>query len=556
MTARPDYKSLDAAAALVDAQIRAKPAQAAQHPVSEPPAWMDEPPSDLETSASKPRAARKIEEAGPIPLPADLMPVEPLPMKALPDALHPWIADVSERMQCPPDFVAVPMLIGAASLVARRIAIRPQGRTEWTEKANLWALVVGRPGMMKSPAMSAALAPLERLEAKAAEEFFGAVEAHTADLRIHKMRTEATEKLARQKIAKDPTADLSGAFDGLDELPAPVRQRLIVNDLTYEAMGDILASNPDGILSVRDEMRGLLLSLAREENANARAFYLQAWSGGRYTFDRITRGSQTIPDVRLSMIGCIQPGPLSAFIRGASVGGSMDDGMVQRFLMCWPDQSGEWRNVDRYPDSAAKREAYNVFDRLHALRATDTAAIQETDFNGEPDGLPFLRFDPAALEAFEDWRSGLEARLRGPDIDAATEGALSKFRKHVPALALTLHVIDGNSGPVSLQSTVRALALADYFESHAKRAYASGVRPVVGAAKSIMKRVQAGALPAMFTARDVHQRGWSGLTDREVVGEALDMLATHRQLIEIEEAPGAKGGRPKVAFTVNDRVTA
>jgi len=59
MTARPDYKSLDAAAALVDAQIRAKPAQAAQRPVSEPPAWMDEAPSEAPISASKPRAASK-----------------------------------------------------------------------------------------------------------------------------------------------------------------------------------------------------------------------------------------------------------------------------------------------------------------------------------------------------------------------------------------------------------------------------------------------------------------------------------------------------------------
>ena len=52
MTARPDYKSLDAAAALVDAQIRAKPAQAAQRPVSEPPAWMDEAPSEAPISAA------------------------------------------------------------------------------------------------------------------------------------------------------------------------------------------------------------------------------------------------------------------------------------------------------------------------------------------------------------------------------------------------------------------------------------------------------------------------------------------------------------------------
>lgn len=65
MTARPDYKSLDAAAALVDAQIRAKPAQAAHRPASEPPAWMDDVPPDISRirhldvpeKVSKPRAA-------------------------------------------------------------------------------------------------------------------------------------------------------------------------------------------------------------------------------------------------------------------------------------------------------------------------------------------------------------------------------------------------------------------------------------------------------------------------------------------------------------------
>ncbi|NRT58662.1 DUF3987 domain-containing protein, partial [Sphaerotilus uruguayifluvii] len=270
--------------------------------------------------------------------------------------------------------------------------------------------------------------------------------------------------------------------------------------------------------------------------------------------DRITRGTLTIPSVRLSLVGCIQPGPLASFIRGASVGGSMDDGMVQRFMMCWPDQSGDWRNVDRHPDSAAKRAAFDVFERLHRLQAADLGAVQPVDFNGDAEGVPFLRFAPDALELFEDWRAGLEDRLRSPEIDAATEGALSKFRKHVPALALTLHAIDGHAGPVGRQATVRALALADYFESHARRAYASGVRPVVAAAKALMRKVQAGALSAMFSARDVHQRGWSGLTDREVVGEALELLATHRHLIEIEETPGAKGGRPRVVYTVNTGV--
>lgn len=82
----------------------------------------------------------------PTPLPADLEPVEPFPLEAMPDSVRPWCADVADRMQCPLDFVAVPLLIGLASLAARKVAIRPQMNTDWTEHANLWALIVGRPG--------------------------------------------------------------------------------------------------------------------------------------------------------------------------------------------------------------------------------------------------------------------------------------------------------------------------------------------------------------------------------------------------------------------------
>ena len=51
----------------------------------------------------------------PQPLPPELLPVEPFPMAALPDAFGPWVRDVAERMHCPPDFVAVPLLVAGAS---------------------------------------------------------------------------------------------------------------------------------------------------------------------------------------------------------------------------------------------------------------------------------------------------------------------------------------------------------------------------------------------------------------------------------------------------------
>jgi putative DNA primase/helicase len=321
----------------------------------------------------------------------------------------------------------------------------------------------------------------------------------------------------------------------------------VVNDLTYEKLGEILAANPDGVLSVRDEMRGLFMSLSREESAPARAFYLQAWSGGSYTFDRIGRGTVTVADARLSIIGGIQPGPLSDLVQQARRGAA-DDGMIERFLIAWPDAPGEWREVDRWPDSEGKRRAWETFERLDALAADALGAERESDMHDKPRGLPFLRFDDEAREAFGEWRSEFERTIRAAEGEGL-EGALSKFRHHVPALALALHVIDGGTGPVTLPATLRALTLAEYFESHARRLHSSGRRMTVRAARTIIDKARAAALPDAFSARDVYRNQWAGLSDRAAVADALDLLAAHGWLVE---ATIETGGRPTATYSLTE----
>ncbi len=493
------------------------------------------------------RSAGTAPIEAPQPLPAELLPVEPFPLAALPEAFAPWVRDVAERMHCPPDFVAVPLLVAAASLVARHVGIRPQQRTDWIERGNLWALIVGRPGIMKSPAMSQALAPMDRLEARAAEAFNAQAAQHQAEVMAAKLRAEANLKAARAKLKKDTGADVAALLAADDEAEAPNRRRYVVNDLTYEKLGEILSANPDGVLSVRDEMRGLFLSLAREESAPARSFYLQAWSGGGYTFDRIGRGTVTVDDARLSIIGGIQPGPLSELVQQARRGAA-DDGMIERFLIAWPDAPGEWREVDRWPDTEGKRRAWETFERLDALTAAALGAERESDLHGDPRGLPFVRFDDDARDAFGEWRSEFERTIRAAEGEGL-EGALSKFRHHVPALALALHVIDGGTGAVTLPATLRALALAEYFDSHARRLHGSGRRITVRAARTIIDKARAGALPAPFTARDVYRNQWSGLSDRAAVADALDLLAAHGWLTE---ATIETGGRPTVTYGLSE----
>ena len=493
------------------------------------------------------RLAGVVSVEAPQPLPPELLPVEPFPLLALPDAFAPWVQDVAERMHCPPDFVAVPMLVAAASLVARRVGIRPQRQTDWIERGNLWGLIVGRPGFMKSPAMAQALAPMDRLEARAAETFNTQLTQYEAEAMATKLRAEAQMRAARAALKDNPGADLAAMLAAAANADEPIRDRYVVNDLTYEKAGVILEQNPSGVLLVRDEMRGLLLHLSREESAPARGFFLQSWSGGAYTFDRIGRGTVTVADARLSIIGGIQPGPLSDLVQQARRGAA-DDGMVERFLIAWPDSPGEWREVDRWPDSDGKRRAWDTFDRLDTLTPEVLLTESATGLHGAPQGLPFLRFDDDAREAFAAWRNEFESTVRNAVADGL-EGALSKFRHHVPALALALHVIDGGAGPVSLRPTERALALAEYFESHARRLHASGRRLTLRAARAVIEKAKAGALPNPFTARDVYRHQWAGLADKAAVADALDLLAAHGWLTE---TTCETGGRPTTVYALAD----
>jgi Protein of unknown function (DUF3987) len=100
----------------------------------------------------------------------------------------------------------------------------------------------------------------------------------------------------------------------------------------------LLNENPHGLLLVRDELAGFLAKMESEEYQSERAFYLEAFNGdGKYTYDRIGRGTIPIENCTLSIIGGIQPARIAPLVRGAATGIS-DDGLIQRLqLTVWPD---------------------------------------------------------------------------------------------------------------------------------------------------------------------------------------------------------------------------
>ncbi|MCC6425034.1 MAG: DUF3987 domain-containing protein [Phycisphaerales bacterium] len=488
----------------------------------------------------------------PKPLPNGLPTVHQFDYDLLPESLRDWARDVSERMQCPPEFAAVAMLASAGSLIGRKIAIRPKQYDDWTEVPNLWALLIGSPSAMKSPTRREALRTIYHLQAEAGREYAAAVNQYDA----HQLLMDAEKKAFKAKLnelikdgKREEAEELAASMAAAEKQEGPTERVYVVNDCTVEALGVVLNQNPNGVLLDRDEIIGWLKTMDRDGHENDRGFYLAAWGGlDRYEYRRIGRGTVAIESTTLSIIGTIQPGVYADYIRLAIAGGMGADGLSQRFqLAVWPDTPNGWTNVDRYPDPEAKSKAHDAMKRLADLTPGDVEAQRD----GYERSIPFLRFNDDAQLIFDKWHADLMRHCRSGVDHPAIESHLLKMKSTVPSLALIFHLLDGGVGPVSVEAIQRAVAWSKFLESHARRIYAVvGSAPAI-AAGQLARRLLAGELESPFTARDIYNRGWAGL-DRQSVYLALDVLASAKWLSEVDEPTG---GRPKTIYRTNPKIS-
>ena len=491
----------------------------------------------------------------PQPLPSGLPSVPLFDEYLLPESLRPWVTDIAERAQAPLDFAASGALVALTASIGQRLGIRPKRHDDWLVVPNLWGLIVGPPGFLKSPMLHEVLKPLVHLEARARQDHETAV----AQYELRQQVTLAERKKLLNNAAR-PKAELNSdkLMDDLRrlEVKAPVEQRYIVNDPTVEKLGEILNQNPQGVLLFRDEITGFLANMERAGHENDRAFYLEAWNGtGGYVYDRIGRGTLRIEAACASILGAITPGPLGAYLR-ETFSGQRDDGLIQRFqVSVYPDAPAIWRNVDRRPHSDAKNRAYEVFESLVALNPIALGAENPNPGDGE---VWCLRFDDEAQDFFNCWRNDLEARLRNSDEHAVMLAHLAKYRSLMPTLALILHLADfvarGYCGPVALESARRAAALCDYLQEHARRIYHSVVAQVDIATRLLGDKIRARKLADHFTTRDVYRHEWTSLTDPRDVARALDSLSELYWVRSEPTIPTSTGGRPILRYRINPRV--
>ncbi len=497
-----------------------------------------------------------------LPVKTELLPVSPLPLNMVPAPFRGWVKDVSDRMQCPLDFVATAMIVVVGSIIGAGCGIRPKKHDDWTVVPNLWGGVVGRPSMLKTPAISEGLKPLEALESTAKQEHDAAMNNHIADLEAFKAKREALQGEMRQVAKGKSKASLSMDglkcdFANLKEPAAPMWRRYKTNDATIEKMAELQAQNPRGLLLFRDELIGLFSTWDRENHESDRAFYLESWNGvSPYTTDRIGRGTLYVENLCVSVFGGIQPSKLSSYLY-AAMRGQNNDGLVQRLqVMVYPDEPTTWTLIDMPINATAKQTAYDVVRQLASMDFAQHGA-----YRSEGERTPYYRFDDAGQAVFYEWLAKLEGKLRTGDDEPVVLEHLGKYRSLMPSLALIFHLLavaNGNSRAclqVSGESAEYAAAWCGYLESHARRIYGMVTNLTAQAASRLSSKLSQGLLPESFTVRDVYRKDWSLLDDRPIIEKACEELVSLGWLRE-KVTPSAPGQRGKMEYITNPQVRA
>jgi len=426
------------------------------------------------------------------PEPMDLFaefPVPAITREMMPKAIADYAFDSGELIGVDPAMIAMPALVACAAALHDDVKIQPKRHeTGWTESARLWCAIVGSPSVKKSPAIKRATKRLRKIDMELHEGNAKDMARHLGEMEAYKDAKKEAKKTGEQVTAPEPAQN----------------NRMVVEDITVEALSEILKSNSRGVLCIQDELSGWFGAMDAYSGGKAggkdRAHWLEAYNGGGRVVDRVMRGNIHIPNWSVSMIGGIQPDAIRRIAANMT-----DDGLMQRFMII---VGGNAREHDRPEDSEAGANFAQLVDYLYGVGGADRPGTLSEEAHQVREKLNAYS---AELAEFAALPGGLRSHL-------------GKWSGLFARLLLTFHAIEcqaqrkhPSAVQVSGDTALRVDALMrQYLLPHAMAYYTD----ILGAATDLEHaRWIAGHILAknmqVITNREIMQayKQWRGLDD-------------------------------------------
>ncbi len=461
--------------------------------------------------------------------------VPSFPLDVLPPEWQRWVNDTAEAGGTPIDYVAQALFAAVSALCGAGVMARVSAA--WAEPLVLWQALVGWPSSGKSPALSATrnlLGEIEDLMRARDGERRNSHEARAEEARMigDQWRERCAIALADGKTP--PPRPQEAQFD---EVYVP--SQIVVSDATLEALADVVAGNPRGVILWRDELTAWLANLNRYANGGSdRAHWLEAWAAAGVTINRRSRSQPLhLAKFPVSVVGSIQPDRLADALSGG------DDGMAARFLYAWPD-------APPYT---------GLGDRCIADDDSALARLQAIAGLGGGANPLHLSLDHEAFGLFDDYLRDLHDRLQGGE--GVEAGWLGKGRGTIVRLAAILTLLGwSEQGPGMPIPPIGGAALSGaielwhgYFWPHASTVFTRAGRTQRDReARKVVRWLRQNRLPSV-TRQDIR---------RDALGQTVDAAEADRIALRLEDFGVLRlddvqregRGRPVKRWLVNPRL--
>ena len=272
------------------------------------------------------------------------------PVDALPEPVRSYVVEGAKSIGCDTSFLALPILAGLAGAIGntRRIKLK----RDWIEPPIVWVAIIGESGCGKSPGYRCALKAIRDRQHRLMKQ-------HERDMRDWESQN-ALHEIALTNWKKE--AARSDAPPNPPEAPdKPICPRVWIEDVTSEALAELLHHNPRGLLSLRNELSGWF-SFGQYKNGGGTddiARWLQMFDADPIMVDRKTSGYTYVPRAAVSVAGGIQPKILERVLGEQH----RDNGMLARLLIAYPPRRAKrWTEAEIPTELDAEMMA--VFDRL------------------------------------------------------------------------------------------------------------------------------------------------------------------------------------------------
>lgn len=428
-----------------------------------------------------------------------------IPLDVFPAKLQDMVLALARQENYSIEYTMASLIAAASTAIGNAVNIRIRGG--WISSPVLYMVLVGRPGMGKTPPLDFAFRPIRKRDAKIIKQF-------KTDMEYFNSILES------QKGKKDDRPSLP---------PKPILKRTIISDFTPEALIRALDDNPRGITVYVDEIMGMFNAVNQYNKGQLIEQLLTAFSGKPLD---VSRCSMPIPihieRPFINVVGTMQTTRIHELVDK----GYKDNGLLDRIIFVYP-------SLQEIPDWQMDEDsASSSFEKYSTLWEDIIYRICEIPFTiDENEGIvqSVLNFSPEASAWFTNWRNASIRVVNKIKDDTLVDSRIMKTPIITARLALVFQILRWACGEVhkdfvDIDSTKSAIRLTSYFED----CYSNIQRFMIMESIEPQKKGLLDLVQSLFTTAEAVQAGKEvGMSERTVM-YVLNDLATKKIIRRIK----------------------